>query len=224
MFYINLLIDLILTGFINLTPALIIRFLICKKRYEKKSYAIITSIIIAIVAWTIAYVLLFLNGADRSLPSGTAEILYAYINYCILKPTLREDNDGSDAVSFKTDDDSVSKETAYPKVPKLAKLSMAVNVVLCVSLVVSISFCFSLNKKVNTLTESLDKANEKYELAVNSRNSMQQRYEAEIEDLYKKNNPSQLNLDKELEEIRKENLEEIEEWNENNPNNQIESQ
>lgn len=222
MFYFTLLLNFLLTGFINLTPALIIRYLIHKKRFEKKNHAIVTSIVIAVIAWTIVYALLSLEGVDHSLPTGAPEILYAYINYHILKPAYQENDASPEDVSHMKEngDNAISKKSRFSSA-KLPKLSIAMNVVLCISLIASTAFCFSLNDEVNLLRQDLAEANEKYEISVNARNSMQQRYEEEIEELYKKNNPSSIDFEEESRKIKEENRKEVGEWNKNNPDDQI---
>ena len=76
----DLLLNFIMTAAINLTPALIIRYLIKKRPLNKKSYAVITCIIIAICAWSIIY---FSSGV---IPKGFTEEFYGIINFFILKP------------------------------------------------------------------------------------------------------------------------------------------
>lgn len=104
---------------------------------------------------------------------------------------------------------------------KNSKLSLILNVVLGIALIASLAFCFSLNGKINTLNQELKDSEAKYERAVSSRNSMQERYEEEISKLYQNSNSSSLDFEKELEKIHEENRKEVDEWNANNPDHQI---
>ncbi len=68
---------------LNIGPALIIRYGIKKKRFEKRSSAVICAVVIGFIVFTSVY---FLMG----YASGTAEGLYGFINYFILRPKKEE--------------------------------------------------------------------------------------------------------------------------------------
>ena len=112
----DLLLNFIMTAAINLTPALIIRYLIKKRPLNKKSYAVITCIIIAICAWSIIY---FSSGV---IPKGFTEEFYGIINFFILKPrnettqdineqsTVKEHNEHSETEVLPVESGSSSNE------------------------------------------------------------------------------------------------------------------
>lgn len=104
----ELLISFAATAFINIMPALIIRYLIRRKRFETKKSAIIACIVIAIVAWTIIYIISFSDIGSKTVPKGTPEIIFAFVNYYILKPKTSS----SSAAVKKEKVDSEKNETS----------------------------------------------------------------------------------------------------------------
>lgn len=114
----DLLLDFVVTAAINLTPALVIRYLIKKRPLNKKSYAVITCIIIAICAYIIAYIVAFSPNGSGLVPKGFAEEFYGVINFFMLKPrkdttqsTSKEDDyransEHSEADTFTTESSS----------------------------------------------------------------------------------------------------------------------
>ncbi len=82
----DLLLNFVATAVINLTPALVIRYLIKKRPLNKKSHAIIACVIIAICAWSIAYFIAFSPIGSGLIPTGFAEVIFGFINFYMLKP------------------------------------------------------------------------------------------------------------------------------------------
>lgn len=242
MYVLSFLIDLIATAVIYMLPTIII--LVAHGRILKKRNAIIITILIAIFGYTVTWFVAFSSIGTGQTPRGFATITYSVLNYALLyiRSSNRNSADANeDEIYFIPDvkgavvmdtnmqeyadvmlsETEKENDNSESTPAKSSKLSMILNVVLGVALIASLAFCFSLNGKINTLNQELKDSEAKYERAVSSRNSMQERYEEEIEELYQKYNPSALDFEKEIEKFKEEDRREVDEWNANNPDHQI---
>ncbi len=110
----DLLLNFIATAIINLTPALVIRYLVKKRPLNKKSHAIVACVIVAISAWSIAYFIAFSPIGSGIIPTGFAEVIFGFINFYMLKPTASNDNIPENELSHTALFDEESTEMESP--------------------------------------------------------------------------------------------------------------
>lgn len=243
MHYFDLLLNYLATAAINITPVLVIRYFIRKRRFDTNKPAIISCAIIAVAVWVVIYIIAFSNIGSNIVPKGEPEIIFAFVNYYILKPktaSAQTNTQNKDIGSNKNKTSPITDENmkAYADImleeepvneveynnctTRITKVSIALNVLLVISLIGVSVFCFSIKNDLDQTKIELADAQERYERAKKARESMMEQHQEEIDELINRFNPGyEEELTKALEELDKKRRENEEKWNRENPDDQI---
>lgn len=243
MYYLDLFINFIVTAAMNITPALIIRFLVRKRRFDISKHAIISCIVIAIVVWTVMYAIALSSIGSNIVPKGMPEIIFAFVNYFILKPktstattNIQKENvdSGKNKTSPITDENMkayadimLAEESPANEVKhntsstRITKVSIALNVLLVIALIGTSVFCFSIKSDLDQTKIELADTQERYERAKKARESMMEQHQEEIDEIINRLNPDKLDYEQERERVLKDIKKNEEKWNRENPDNQI---